>query len=90
VREVGRLHTKSAQELSEYTRSENFLEDSIGVAAINSLLQVNEQDGVDMNASEVLLNKGAGRNVALVGYFPFIPRLRKAVANLWDLSRSQP
>jgi len=36
-----------------------------------------------MNASEVLMKKGAGKNVALVGHFPFIPRLRTAVGNLW-------
>ncbi len=87
VREVGRLHTKSVQELAEYARSENLLEASIGVAAINSLLEVNEQDAVEMNASEVLMNKGAGRNVALVGHFPFIPRLRKAVGNLWVIEQ---
>lgn len=87
VREAGSLHRKSAQELAEYARSENLLEASIGVAAINSLLEVNEQDAVEMNASEVLMNKGAGRNVALVGHFPFIPRLRKKVENLWVIEQ---
>jgi len=35
-----------------------------------------------MNASEVLVHHGAGKDVELVGYFPFIFRLRKAVRNL--------
>jgi len=35
VRDVGRLHEKSARELAEYARSDNLLEASIGVAAIN-------------------------------------------------------
>ena len=38
VRDVGRLHFKSAHELAEYARSDNLLEASIGVAAINSLI----------------------------------------------------
>jgi hypothetical protein len=87
VRDAGRLHQKSAQELAAYARSDNFLEASIGVAAINSLLEVNEQNAVEMNASEVLIQQGAGKNVALVGHFPFIPRLRKAVGNLWVIEQ---
>lgn len=87
VRDAGCLHLKSAQEMAEYARSDNFLEASIGVAAINSLLEVHEQNAVEMNASEVLIQKGAGKNVALVGHFPFIPRLRKAVGNLWVIEQ---
>ena len=87
VRDAGHLHTKSAQELAQYALSDNPLEAGIGVAAINSLLEVNEQDAVEMNASEVLVNHGAGKDVALVGHFPFIPRLRKATANLWVIEQ---
>jgi hypothetical protein len=87
VRDAGCLHTKSAQELAEYARSDNSLEAGIGVAAINSLLEINEQDAVEMNASEVLMQRGAGKNVALVGHFPFIPRLRKTVGNLWVIEQ---
>jgi len=36
-----------------------------------------------MNASEVLKQKGVGKNIALVGHFPFIPRLRDVAQNLW-------
>jgi len=87
VRDAGRLHTKSAQDLAAYARSKNPLEASIGLAAINSLLEVNEQNAVEMNASEVLMQRGAGKNVALVGHFPFIPRLRKAALNLWVIEQ---
>lgn len=73
---MGRLHCKSAQELTAYALSENSLEASIGIAAINSLLEVNEQNAGEMNASEVLMKKGAGKNIALVGHFPFIPGLK--------------
>lgn len=87
VRDAGRLHQKSAQELAAYALSDNFLEASIGVAAINSLLCVDEQTAVEMNASEVLMKKGAGKNVALVGHFPFIPRLRPVTRNLWVIEQ---
>jgi len=83
VRDVGRLHLKTAHELAEYARSDDLLEASIGVAAINSLLTAEPEGAVDLNAADVLTEKGRGRKVALVGHFPFIPALRRAAAELW-------
>lgn len=88
VKDVGRLHEKSARELVEYVRSENLLEASIGLAAINSLLAMDESRAVEVNAVEVLIEQGRGKNVALVGHFPFIPRLRHAVGKLWVIEQN--
>jgi uncharacterized protein (DUF4213/DUF364 family) len=83
VRDVGRLHLKSACELAQYARSEDLLEASIGVAAINSLLAYEPEKAVELNAADVLTEKGRDRKVALVGHFPFIPVLRRAAKELW-------
>lgn len=87
VRDVGRLHLKSARELAEYARSDNPLEASLGVAAINSLLDVDERNAAEINAAAVLAERGRGKNVALVGHFPFIPKLRQAVGQLWVIEQ---
>jgi uncharacterized protein (DUF4213/DUF364 family) len=87
VRDVGRLQTKTARELAEYAYSNNFLEASIGVAAINSLLDVDENQAVEVNALEVLKENGRDRNVALIGHFPFISKLRPAVGQLWVIEQ---
>jgi len=87
VRNAGHLHQKSAQELAGYARSGNPMEASIGVAAINSIVEMEDQNAVEMNASEVLAKKGVGKNVALVGHFPFIPQLRQVVGNLWVIEQ---
>jgi uncharacterized protein len=87
IKGIGHLHEKSARELAEYARSDNLLEASIGVAAINSLLDVDETGAVEINAVEVLIEHGQGRNVALVGHFPFIPKLRPAVGRLWVIEQ---
>jgi uncharacterized protein len=87
VRDVGRLHLKSARELAEYARSDNPLEVSIGVAAVNSLLEVDERNAIEINAAEVLAEHGRGKNVALVGHFPFIPKLRDRVGQLWVIEQ---
>jgi uncharacterized protein len=88
VRDAGCLHQKSARELAEFSRSDELMEASIGVAAINSLLNVDESLAVEMNASEVLSNRGRGKNVVLVGHFPFIPQLRQAVGQLWVIEQN--
>ena len=88
VREAGNLHTKSARELAEYALSTDFMETSIGVAAINSLLEVDESLAVEINASEVLASRGRGKNVALIGHFPFIPQLRETVGQLWVIEQN--
>jgi uncharacterized protein (DUF4213/DUF364 family) len=87
VRDVGNLHLKSARELAEYALSENPLEASIGMATINSLLEVDVNAGVQINAGEVLAECGQGKNVALVGHFPFIEALRRAVGQLWVIEQ---
>ena len=87
VRDVGRLHFKSAHELADYARSDNLLEASIGVAAINSLLEVDESQVVEMNAGEVLMQQGRGKHVALVGHFPFIAQLRASAGELWVIEQ---
>ena len=87
VREAGHLHKKSAHELAELARSSELLEASIGVAAINSMLEVDESLAAELNASEVLASRGQGKNVALVGHFPFIPQLRQTAGALWVIEQ---
>jgi uncharacterized protein (DUF4213/DUF364 family) len=82
VRDVGRLHLKGARELAQYALSDHPLEASIGVATINSLLDVDELPAVEINAEEVLVGRGQGKKVAMVGHFPFIPRLRQVAQQL--------
>ena len=87
VREVGRLHEKPAQALAELARSTDLLEASIGVAAINSLLDVDESTAQEINAAEVLARRGQRKNVALIGHFPFIDRVRPQVGQLWVIEQ---
>ena len=87
VRAAGHLHTLSALELAGYALSDNLLEASIGVAAINSLLDVDESQAVEINAVDVLAEHGRGKTVALIGHFPFIPKLKPVVGQLWVIEQ---
>jgi len=85
VREAGQLLERSALQLAELARSASVMEASIGMAAINALLPAREADWVDLNAEEVIAQQGTGKDVALVGHFPFIPHLQECVRRLWVL-----
>jgi uncharacterized protein len=87
VREVGRLHLKTAVELTSWASSDNLLEASLGVAAMNSLIAVDRARLVEANAVEILAERGRDRDVALVGHFPFIPELRRAARKLWVIEQ---
>jgi uncharacterized protein (DUF4213/DUF364 family) len=82
VGEAGRLLERDARELAELARSRSLMEASIGVATLNALLPRDESAYVDLNAEEVIARHGEGKRVAVVGNFPFIPRLRERVATL--------
>jgi uncharacterized protein (DUF4213/DUF364 family) len=87
VRGVGDLRGKSASELAEYAQSDNLLEASIGMATINSLIDIDETKCDAENALDVLIEKGEGKHVAVVGHFPWIPKLRKVAGELWVLEQ---
>jgi uncharacterized protein (DUF4213/DUF364 family) len=87
VRDVGNLTRKTALELAEYARSNSLLEASIGMATINSLIDIDESKCVEKNAFEIILEKGEGKHVAVVGHFPWIPKLREKIKNFWVLEQ---
>jgi len=87
VRDVGNLTQKSALELARYAKSDNLLEASIGMAAINSLIDVDEATCVEENAFDILARKGRDRNIAIVGHFPWIPKLGDIAKKLWVIEQ---
>jgi uncharacterized protein (DUF4213/DUF364 family) len=87
VKKAGSLTQLSALKLAQYARSDNVLEASIGMAAINSLIDIDEARCVRENALDVLARKGRGKNIAIVGRFPWIPKLRRIARTLWVIEQ---
>lgn len=87
VKDAGHLAERSARELASMAHSTSPYEVAIGMAAINSALAVDESRCAELNAAEMLAEKGRGQNVALVGHFPFVQKLRKEVKNLWVIEK---
>jgi uncharacterized protein (DUF4213/DUF364 family) len=85
VVKAGRLLNRSGRELADLLRSDRILEASIGLAAFNALLEVDTTPMTEVNADQVILERGTGQRVAIVGHFPFIERVRQAAAQCWVL-----
>lgn len=87
VRDAGALHNRRATELAGLLRSASLLEASVGMATVNALLEVDEASCVELNAAEVIAQRGQGKGVVIVGHFPFIGRLQGSVGQLWVLEQ---
>jgi uncharacterized protein (DUF4213/DUF364 family) len=87
VRDVGVLHHKSAQELARWLLSDIPLEASLGMAAFNSLVSVDENQIRDINAFDLLIQQGAEKNIAVIGHFPYVDRLANIASSLWVLEK---
>ena len=83
VTDVGSLTHKSALELAEYAKSDNLLEASIGMAAINSLIDIDKSKCTEQNAFDILAERGRSKNIAIVGHFPWVSRLGKLARKVW-------
>jgi uncharacterized protein (DUF4213/DUF364 family) len=88
VKEAGGLLQKSTRELVEMAFSKSILEAAIGMATINSLLYIDEEKCNEINARDLIIEKGKDKKVAIVGHFPFIPMLRNIVEKLWVIEKN--
>jgi uncharacterized protein (DUF4213/DUF364 family) len=82
IRWAGDLENHDAIELAGLLRSTSPMEAALGMASANALLQVRESKLTDRNASAEIMQRGEGKRVAIVGHFPFIPKVRRAVGRL--------
>ena len=58
------------------------------MATINSLLEIDEGRCDSLNAGDLIAEKGKDKRVAIVGHFPFIPKLREIPKELWVIEKN--
>jgi uncharacterized protein (DUF4213/DUF364 family) len=85
VANAGQLHKMRPVDLAGLVESPNHTEASIGLAAINALLPEYPSRWEELNAEVYLSEHGSGKNVAVIGHFPFIDRIRPQIKNLYVL-----
>lgn len=82
IRRAGDLMEHDAHELARLLHAKSPMEAALGMAALNAMLEVDESSLADRNASEEIIRRGEGKRVVVVGHFPFIPSVRRAVGHL--------
>jgi len=85
---AGELLDFPARELAAQVKSDQPTMVGVGMAAVNALLPPLDLPSRDLNAEEVIARLGTGKPVALIGHFPFIPRLEGRVGQLTVLERT--
>ena len=81
----------TALSLARGALSDDTTGSSVGLAAINSLIDVDTEKCIQLNAADYLARHGEGKNIAIIGHFPFIDDLKKTAGNLWVIEkRVQP
>lgn len=87
VHDAGKLTEKTIVELMRLVHSEKLMEASVGMATINSLIEIDEERCSEVNAFDLLAARGAGKDVAVIGHFPFVPKLKEIAGNLWVIEQ---
>jgi uncharacterized protein (DUF4213/DUF364 family) len=89
VPDAGELTRFSGRELAAPIQSKKATLASVGGAAINALLPQYPQAWIDCNASDLIVQSGKNKRVALVGHFSFVTELLSQVAHL-DVLEQNP
>lgn len=88
VKDPGFLLQKDPLELARLSYSESLLEAAMGMAAINSLLEIDDEACVELNAADLIQEKGRDKRIAIIGHFPFLAKLRHTAKELWVIEKN--
>lgn len=88
IKEPGFLLDKDPRDLAHLAYSQSILEAAIGMATINSLLEIEEDSCIELNAAELIKEKGKDKRVAIVGHFPFIPKVSEIAREVWVIEKN--
>ena len=80
---AGRLLDLGLGALVQLLRSSSVPEAAVGLAAVNSLTEVNRLAVAEVNARDVLKHKGRDKAVAIIGRSPFVDEIRRVSRELW-------
>jgi uncharacterized protein (DUF4213/DUF364 family) len=78
---------RSARDLAMWLMGDDWLRAGIGMAALNSLLEIDYDKLHEINAKHIVADRAAGKNLMVVGHFPFVNTIRSSVRNLWIMEK---
>ena len=87
MKEAETLVGRSARDLANWLLEDELMRAGIGMAALNSVLEVNNSALVEVNAKQIIADRATGKNLMVVGHFPFVKQLQPNVRNLWVMEK---
>ena len=84
---VETLIGRRACDLASWLLEDHWGRAGIGMAALNSVLEIDYQALIEVNAKQIIADRAIGKNLMVVGHFPFIGKLRSQVRNLWVMEK---
>lgn len=78
---------RSARDLAMWLMGDEWLRAGIGMASLNSLLEIDHGKLHEINAKHIIADRAAGKNLMVVGHFPFVNTIRTSVRNLWIMEK---
>jgi uncharacterized protein (DUF4213/DUF364 family) len=78
---------RSARDLAMWLMGDDWLKAGIGMASLNSLLEIDHDKLHETNAKHLIAERAAGKNLMVVGHFPFVNKIRLDVRNLWVMEK---
>lgn len=83
----GSFTEMSALELAQFSLSDDIEKASLGMAAINSLIDVDTEACSDVDGLQLIYDLGKDRNISIIGHFPYLERLSEVAKNLWIIEK---
>jgi len=83
----GTFTEMTALELAQYSLSEDIRKTSLGIAAINSLVAADVEKYSGIDGIDLVYDVGKGKNISVIGHFPYLERLSKVAKNFWIIEK---
>jgi uncharacterized protein len=85
--ETGSLTDVTALQLAQRCLSDDIGTASLGIAALNSLMDVDIQKCADMDGLKLVYAMGKDKNISVIGHFPALEKLAGIARNLWIIEK---
>jgi len=83
----GSFTEMTALGLAHYCFNGGMAKASLGLASINSLLEIDPDRYADIDGLQIIKDMGKGKNISVIGHFPYLDALAREAKNLWIIER---
>ncbi|MEN6321137.1 MAG: DUF364 domain-containing protein [Syntrophaceae bacterium] len=83
----GSFTEMTALGLAHYCFDGGMAKASLGLASINSLLEIDPDRYADIDGLQIVKDMGKGKNISVIGHFPYLDALARDAKNLWIIER---